>query len=156
MHLGDGGGGQCATEAGKQRLHRLAKGADDLGARRAFRKWRQPVLQMFQRRRHFGADNIGPRRQHLPQLDIGGSQSFQRLGQSRTGIGAAGTECTGGRRQQEGGMQQAQQPHHSRQAECMAAMPPDRLRTFTCPRPASEIIWANFAWGGKRRMLSAR
>src|SRR5580698_9710214 len=115
---------------------------------------------MFQRPRHLYADDIGPRRQHLAKLDIGGSQSLKRAAKTHTGIGTTMAERQRRPGQKASGMQQAQRTgqntHQRRQAECMAAMPPDRLRTLTCSRPASAIIWANFACGGKRRMLSAR
>jgi hypothetical protein len=45
---------------------------------------------------------------------------------------------------------------HSRHPAWIAAMPPERLRTLTRPRPASRIIPASLAWSGKVRMLSAR
>ncbi len=45
---------------------------------------------------------------------------------------------------------------HVRQAECSAAIPPERLRYLTTSRPASAIIRANRSCGGNRRMLSAR
>ena len=43
-----------------------------------------------------------------------------------------------------------------RQAECSAAMPPERFRQRTTSSPAARIIAANASCEGKRRMLSAR
>ena len=115
---------------------------------------------MLQRDGDIGADNIGPRRQHLAQLDIGGPEPFQRAGKPHAGVGLARPKRQSGPGQQARGMDQTQEirnrAHYSRQAECIAAMPPDKLRIFTWDRPASVIMCANFAWGGKRRMLSAR
>ena len=103
---------------------------------------------MFQRRRDLDADDIGPRRQHLAQLDVSGAQPFQRRGQPRRRHRA----CAGTKRAAPDPPAQSRPAaaaenlpmcssnkcaHQSRQAECMAAMPPERLRTFTWPRPAS-------------------
>ena len=116
-------------------LHRLAEGPNDLGPGFAFGERRQPVLQMFQRRRHLNAHNIGTRRQHLAELDIGRPQLFQRAPQPGSGIGPVAAECL---KRTDQGQRCPKQPqetadiaHQRRQAECMAAMPPDRLRTFT-------------------------
>ena len=151
VHLGDGGGRQGGAEAGKQRLHRLAEGAGDLGPCLNFRKRRQAVLQMLQGARELGAHDIGPRRQHLAQLDIGRSQPLQRAGEPRTGVRLLRTKGPRRPGEQPGGIKKAQGTgdgnHYSRQAECMAAMPPDRLRTFTCSRPASAIMLGEFRLG---------
>src|ERR1051326_4327973 len=45
---------------------------------------------------------------------------------------------------------------HIFQPECMAAIPPDRLRYFTCENPDLAIIFANAVCERNRRMLSAR
>src|SRR5262249_11894438 len=121
---------------------------------------------------------------HLAELDVGGAEALQRARQADTGRGrivpgAAAAEKpaqkTRLRRQQRlvlprekrvgarpapGGMPQTKvirdAAHQSFQAECIAATPPVRLRTFTRPRPACSIIFAKRACEGKRRMLSAR
>ena len=86
--------------------------------------------------RHLHADDIGPRRQHLAKLDIGRSQPFQRAAQPRAGIGLAARERPAparpaARRHEEDARNWQIGTHHRRQAECMAAMPPERLRTLT-------------------------
>ena len=160
VHLGDGGRRQRRAETREQGFDRLAKGAFDLRPRLGFGKRRQPVLEVLQRTRHLHSDNVGPRRQHLAELDIGRPQFFQGAAETRARIGAVMAEGQRRPEQQACGMEKPEETgqgaHQRRQAECMAAMPPERLRTFTCSRPASAIIWANFACGGKRRMLSAR
>ena len=83
VHLGDGGG--------RDRRRRNARTAPPPACRSRVRssaracvgrKWRQPVLQMLQRARDIRADNIGPRRQHLAELDIGGPEALQRARQA--------------------------------------------------------------------------
>ena len=64
------------------RVQRLAEFAFDGGARLGRRKWRQAVLQMLQRARDIGADDIGPRRQHLAELDMRGPETLQRARQA--------------------------------------------------------------------------
>ena len=90
---------------------------------------------MLQRARHFHADNIGPGGQHLAELDVSRSELFQCPAEARARVGAAAVEGQRRPGQQACGMEKAQGPgqiaHQRRQAECMAAMPPDRLRTFT-------------------------
>src|SRR6185437_5002532 len=116
--------------------------------------------QMLERRRHLFANNVGAGRQHLTQLDVGGTQTLEGYGQAAARIRPAFAEIPQPRPHHPGGLNQAQETpdhtHQSRQAECMATMPPESGRTFTCPRPASAIMAANFSRVGKRRMLSAR
>ena len=149
------------------------------------RERRQAVLQRFQPASDIGAEDIGTRRQELAQLDRGGSQLFQGLREPPAGrklrvaalaraeqpgrdaqrdrhargVFARQKRIIGGKRarhaDQNGDVLQCTE-HHAFQPECIAAMPPERLRCFTCAKPAFSIIFANVACGGKRRMLSAR
>src|ERR1700722_6321721 len=115
---------------------------------------------MLQRRRHFLAHNVGARRQHLAQLYVGGTKTFQRDGQPPAGTRPALVQIPKPWRHDPASLDQAQKAgnhfHQSRQAECMAPMPPDSGRTLTWPNPASAIMAAKVSRGGKRRMLSAR
>src|SRR5262249_25238099 len=52
--------------------------------------------------------------------------------------------------------QRAKHVGQSRQPECIAAMPPERLRYFTWSKPTARMRSASSSCGGKRRMLSAR
>ncbi len=108
---------------------------------------------------------------------------FERRGQPLTravpaDIGLAGNQPQGGQhrterrrlleqeqgvvaRQDVGDREQAikvsgETDHYSRHAEWMAAMPPDRFRTFTISRPAASIRCASCCWSGNLRMLSTR
>ena len=147
----------------------------------ALRKRRQPVLQAFQIACHRDADHVGPRRQKLSKLEIGGSEPRQRARQPRTGFGAgaldqprdAKRELPGRRhqariddaehalaREHETG---ADQPRgvgygrdHRRQPECSATMPPERLCQDTREKPAARIISAKAFGLGNLRIDSTR
>lgn len=90
---------------------------------------------MLQRRRHFFAHDIGTGRQHLAQLDVRRTETFQRDGQTPARAGPALVQIPEPRRHDPGSLDQAQKApnhfHQSRQAECMATMPPDKARTLT-------------------------
>ena len=81
VHLGDGGGGHWWTKDGENFSQFFAQRLFDQGAGLCISERRQAVLQMFQRRGDGLAHNIGPRRQHLAQLDIGRALMFQHLRQ---------------------------------------------------------------------------
>ncbi len=184
MHLRDGSSRDRLAERQEARRQRFAEFAFDDRLRGVGRKRRQTILQRLQRARHVRPDQIGPRRQHLPELHISGTETFQRLRQTHAGrrgrivalarAEQAARDTKGQRhrrqifarhqrvmlRQHARGVMQAanigERAHQMRHAECSAAMPPERLRTFTRLSPAFSIIFANFACGGNLRMLSAR
>ena len=184
MYLRDRRRRHRLAEFGEQIVRRTIEGARDFLACNLSRKRRKVVLQGFKRRRDLGADEIGPRRQHLSELDIRRPEILERKREARTrrafAIGLASAEeeprdlqgCRHPRivfmRDQRivtrKHARRAQKPpqigkrlkHQIRQAECMAAMPPVKLRTFTRDNPAFSIIVANGFCAGKRRMLSAR
>ena len=71
-------GGPNATNAFAQRR---SSDCGDHGLGFGLRKRRQPVLQGLQVARHRDADHVGPRRQELAELDIGGAEPGQRARQ---------------------------------------------------------------------------
>ena len=58
--------------------------------------------------------------------------------------------------QQRSDLVQCTEHFYTFQPECMAAIPPDRLRYFTWSKPASPIAFAKTFCDGNRLMLSAR
>ena len=74
MDLRDGGGGNRFAETDEEIVDRAAERALDGGDRLAARKGRHPVLQLGEVERHVVADDVGPRRQELAELDIGGAE----------------------------------------------------------------------------------
>ena len=134
----------------------------------ALRKRRQPVLQAFQIARHGDADDVGPGRQKLSELQIGRAEPRQRARQPRAGFGAGAfdqprqpqRELPGRRhqariddaehafaREHVSGADEARdvgrRRNHKRQPECNATIPPERLSHFTREKPAARIISAN-------------
>ncbi len=87
VDLRDRGGGDRLAERGEQLAERLAEGRFEDADRDLLREGRHPVLQPLQvaGRRH--ADDVGPRRQELAELDVGRPEAGQRRGQ------AAGAEA---------------------------------------------------------------
>ncbi len=78
MHLGDGGRRDRRAERRKQALDRTSRNCRAITSRAAAsEKGGSRSCRCSSARRHLFADNIGPRRQHLAQLDIGGSQPLQ-------------------------------------------------------------------------------
>ncbi len=80
VHLGDRGGGERLVEKFKCGSKRNAESGFYFLPRAPGRKWRKAVLQRGERGRGFVTDDIGPRRQHLAKLDIGGPQFLEREG----------------------------------------------------------------------------
>ncbi len=181
MHLCDRGGGDRRPEADKRLCHRAFQRLRDHGLGLGLRKRRQPVLQAFQIARHRDADDVGPGRQKLSELEIGRSEPGQRARQPRAGFGAGPLDQPRqpqrelpGRRHQtriddaehafaREHVSGADQPrdvgrrrNHKRQPECNATMPPDRLSHFTREKPASRIISANALGLGNFRIDSTR
>ena len=75
VDLGDGGRGQrCLCEMRKYLARRFAKFGFDRGPNRIGRIGRRGGLQVGQFPRHLGADQVGPRAEHLAELDEGGAQ----------------------------------------------------------------------------------
>ena len=74
MHLGDGGGRHRRAECGEQALHRPAQAVGDHRARLRIGKGGSRSCRCSSARGDVGADDIGPGRQHLAQLDIGGAE----------------------------------------------------------------------------------
>ena len=183
MHLRNGRRRYRLAEMRKQFLERIAERGNDDRASFFRRESGQTILQAFERGGDVLAHDVGPRRQYLAEFDIGRAEAFERACKplARPALRLApAAERKAHQAQRErraiqifawdqrvvtaeraGDAQQAPQigegsGAHIFQAECMAAMPPVRLRTFTRESPAASIILANFAWGGKRRMLSTR
>ncbi len=181
VHLGDRGGGHCRAEACKHIGQRaFQRGGDDrfgLG----LRERRQLVLQAFEVARHLDADHVGPRRQHLAELDIGRAEPGQRPRQPRAGLGIAAldqprhAQHEAQRRRQrlridhgEGALAgndkgcagQAQdmrdRGNHKRQPECSATMPPDIAWWLTRAKPAARIISVKTFGLGNCRIDSTR
>ncbi len=186
MYLRNRCGGDGFPKNRKHFVQRAAEFRFDGRPRNILGEWRQAILQAFKRARDLVADQIGARGQHLTELDIGGPKTLQRKGEPDAGrhidIGLARTTEEKLRdlererralgifarhqrivtREHARRMQKtscvAEGPEHRyiRHAECIAAIPPVRLRTFTRESPARSIIFAKAAWGGNFLMLSAR
>ncbi len=116
------------------------------------RERRQAVPAVFQRACDLHADNVGPRRQHLAQLDIARPQFFQRVrpGAHRHPACAHGTPTPG--RQQPSGMDQTVRNCQLRSSR-PAARPTawQRSRPTDCaPSPAPAPLrrsWRRFRLG---------
>ena len=181
MYLCDGGSGDRRPEADKGLRHRAFQRQGDDGFGLGLRKRRQPVLQAFQIARHCDADDVGPGRQKLSELQIGRAEPRQRARQTRAGFGAGAFDQPrhpqrelAGRRHQariddaehafaREHVSGADQPRdvgrrrdHKRQPECNATMPPERLCHFTREKPAAPIISANAFGLGNFRIDSTR
>ena len=168
MHLRDGSRGDRRPEADKRLRHRAVQRRGDDGLGFGLRKRRQPVLQAFQVARHRDADDVGPGRQKLSELQIGRAEPRQRARQPRTRFGAGAFDQPRqpqrqlpGRRHQAriddaehalarehvSGADEARdvgrRRNHKRQPECSATIPPERLSHFTREKPAARIISAN-------------
>ncbi len=87
----------CAIEAaatGSEKLsNTLSIGrpieASTIAARRFRGERRQLVLQGGKRVGHLLADDIGPRREELAELDVGGPEPVQRVGDAAAALGRA-------------------------------------------------------------------
>ncbi len=71
MHLCDGSRGHRRAEAYECLRHRAVQRRGDDGLGLGLRKRRQPVLQAFEVARHRDADDVGPGREKLSELQIG-------------------------------------------------------------------------------------
>jgi hypothetical protein len=183
VHLRDGRRRDGFAEAREQHVDRLAELILDDFLRGWCRKRRETILQLLQRGCDLAADHVRAGRENLAELDVRRSKFFQRtrqtLARRRFDVDLAEAEHAARDAQRERDLRRVllrhqrvvprerardapeprevrQRADHMRQAECSAAMPPARLRTFTRLRPAFSIIFANFACGGNLRMLSAR
>ena len=89
MHLRDRGRGDRRAERRVGLRQRLAQRGDDHRLGLGLRERRHLVLQRFQIARQRHADDVGPRRQELPELDVGRPELGQRGGEpaSRAGAG---------------------------------------------------------------------
>ena len=185
VNLGNGGRRHGFGKFGKQLIDRLAQvGQDDvLGDVRG--KGRQAVLQHPQLVRHLDAHHIRARGQDLAELDIGGAKRGDCPGDRRQvrialvaqpaerpahharrdtqagrrinrvqdrAHGAGAFECGAGADQ----AQKVVRPSQSFQPECSAAIPIERLRYCTRPKPAARIMSANASWSGNLRIDSTR
>ena len=88
MDLRDRGGRDRLAELGEDRLDRPVRRRLDRGARLRHREGRHPVLQGREVLGDLHADDIGPRRQELAELDIGRAEPGQ--GRRQAGRGGAG------------------------------------------------------------------
>ena len=88
VDLGDRGRCDRLAELGENRLDRLAMGGFDRGTGLRHREGRHPVLQGRKILGDLHADDIGPRRQELAELDIGRAEPGQ--GRGEAGGGGAG------------------------------------------------------------------
>ena len=101
VHLGDGGGGDGLAEIGEQDVDRPAEGDRHHARRLGARKGRHAVLQAFEVARRGDADDVGARRQELPDLDVGRPEPRQRRRQPRgAGAGARPLDRAGDAQQQ--------------------------------------------------------
>jgi hypothetical protein len=71
MHLCDGSRGHRRPEAYECLRHRAVQRRSDDGLGLGLRKRRQPVLKAFEVARHRDADDVGPGREKLSELQIG-------------------------------------------------------------------------------------
>ena len=181
MHLRDRGCGDRWPEARKGLRHRAFQRCRDHCLGFALRERRQPVLQAFQVARHRNPDHVGPGRQELSELEIGGPEPRQRARQPRAGFGAGPLDDPrqpqrelAGRRHQarvddaehafaREHVSGANKPrdvgrrrNHKRQPECSATMPPERISHFTREKPAARIISAKALGLGNFRINSTR
>ena len=157
VHLRDRGRRDRRAERREDILDRAAQLHGDFGLRDLDRERRQPVLKHAQLRRELLADEIGARREYLPELDIGRPECRQRAhrrrrgrvsviaqplerpgkrphraAQERGGIDRLHDETHGpGPLERRAGADQAQdivRPPQIFQPECRQAIPIDRLR----------------------------
>ena len=181
MHLRDRGGGDRRAKTRKSLIDRAFQRSRDRGLGLGLRERRQTVLQRFEIARHRHADDVGPRREELAELEIGRAHPFQRARQPRSRLGAAPLDQSReldrklSRRRHQRRVDRAEhafarehearahQPghvsecrDHKRQPECNATMPPDRLCQLTREKPAARIMSANAAGFGNLRMDSTR
>ena len=157
MHLRDRGRRHRWAEARKGLRQRPFQRRRDHGLGFALRKRRQPVLQAFQIARHGDADDVGPRRKELSELDDRPARAASarataagRISRRRRSISRASrsANCPGG-----GTSEGSTTPNtpsrantkparasratwverrdHKRQPECNATMPPDRRPSAT-------------------------
>ncbi|MEI9929809.1 MAG: hypothetical protein WDM89_04405 [Rhizomicrobium sp.] len=82
VNLRDGGGSDRFAELREHGIDRLAKFVFDDGFRLRHRERRKAVLQMLQRMRDVVTDEIGPRCEHLAELDMRRPEAFQSARQS--------------------------------------------------------------------------
>ncbi len=182
MHLRNRGGGDSGTEARKHLAQRLAERRRDRRLGFGLRKRRHLVLQAFEIARERDADDIGPGRQELAELDVARAKPGERSRKPRIGSAACraldetrNAKCRPrGKRQRrridqaehafagkhEAGAAETQQMcgagDHKRQPECNATMPPVIGRNVTREKCASRIMAANACGFGKRRIDSTR
>ena len=141
VHLGDGGGGDGLAEIGEQDVDRAAEGDRHHARRLGLRKGRHAVLQAFEVARCGDADDVGARRQELPELDVGRPEPRQRRRQPRgAGAGARPLDRAGDaqqqarRRRQDVGSTSASAPSRAR------TKPARRLRArWTMPPITSDL-----------------
>ena len=81
MHLRDRGRGDRRAERRVGLRQRLAERGHDHGLGLGLRERRHLVLQRFQIARQRDADDVGPRRQELAELDVGRPELGQRGGE---------------------------------------------------------------------------
>src|SRR5262249_51834412 len=164
-----------------QLRHRLADIGLNHALRLGLRKRRHFVLKIFQIERERGADNIGPRRQKLPELHIARTERAQRRRQAMGLRGGWSLEQPrdperaprrkwqqhrtdhaeyAGAREHEAGADQAREmadrPDHNRQPECRATIPPVMGVNLTRRKPAVRIMSANTSGCGNSLIDSAR
>jgi len=182
VHLRDRGGGDRWPERHERLGEGLLERSGDDALGLGLRERRHLVLQRFEVARERDADHVGPRRQELAELHIGGPERRERAHQAARG-GAAGApfeeasdpQRSAGRhwqrpridesehafaREHEAGAAEADEVgdrrDHKRQPECSATMPPLNTRCDTRPKPAARIMSAKASGRGKRRIDSTR
>jgi hypothetical protein len=98
MHLGDRGGGDRRAEASKYLLDRCAERARHRGLGLRLRERRHTVLQAFEIARERRADDIGPGRQELAELDVARAEPCQRRREPHGARGPSRGGAAAGRR----------------------------------------------------------
>jgi hypothetical protein len=114
VHLGDGGGGDRRPELGEMIFEPPAERLLHGAARFRHGERRQVVLQQRQLAGELCADDVGARREKLPELDVAGAEAGQGVGEPRLGRRAGAprrTEPADGGRQNPG---EAQRQRHGR------------------------------------------
>ena len=177
--------GDRRGERREQHVDRLAERLLDRRPRLRLGKRLDLVVQPAERVGDLGADDVGPGREELAELDVGGAEPVDGAGQAfglavdllaldqprqperqarppRQGFGVdagegafAGEDETGARQAKQRG-DGARHRSQSFQPEWMAAIPPERLSTSTRSKPAASIIAAKRAWFGNLRIDSTR
>ena len=83
MHLRDRGGGDGGAELGIERVDGRTQRLLDRRARLGLRERRQAVLQRGEIAGQLAADDVVARREKLAELDVGGPERGQRVGELR-------------------------------------------------------------------------